>query len=959
MNNVSSVRLTIPKAANGEITRRGLIEKIIGDKKRFVYVHAGAGYGKTTLLSQIARSSENAVWFSLAGESDIFTFVNTLCEAVRQPFPEYGFIASEYLPFMEKDNFITILANSLIASMEHLSKRVMLIFDDLQTIKNVQIKELISCFMRFASENIWLCLGSREAPWQQLMPLSIRGCILELKQNELAFTQKEASVVLGFDDAETYHITEGWPLAIGSFRVLLENGVSPEEVPSQGNEALYSYLFYECISRLSSEMVDFLKASACFEELDAPMLDAVLNRKNSKLMLESLVARNLFTIKTGGEHYRYHALFKKCLLETGDVLQQLLLRQKAARYYWNEKDFSRAAEYAVCLNDQELLQKIILASYRYLMSSGNFSELRQWFQALGDDLSESEPEIFVAKGAFFSSIGNFIEARKYLDIAIPLLNKGNSELFLDAMVHKARVLRNYVSFEASDELLDELMSGLDNYASETAYSIIIEKLYNLCWNSKINEAYALAKHVIDECARAGNLKIKAWFERYLSAIHFFAGRMKKTIYYYEKSLELPEDEREYLDMHGIAIYVAKAYQMMGDRVRSLSILTDALQKMRSRGKYEEMWSGYLFAAEIHFQNTSIDRSNGKNTTYETTMKYFTLADEYAPLYRKTDFQMQWAKMQQLTYSLMFLDCPKEGIIQEIFTNLDKGGSYLICIVLARLMGYFAAVHDLQNAAKCAKQCIEVGENAGMLLHSTLAYGVLARAAIAAGKQDEARIYTERHLRLCSDNGIYEYFRARKDYDHILQFASDNGVELETLSRLMEFSGCHIKKAYIKTFGGFSVFPYKDRTNAVKMRTRKERELFAFILDAGEQGVTKEQIYEAIWSESESENIKRLIGVNLTQIKKDLSGLEIENPVICREKRYSICRDKIACDFDLFEDIAGKIGNTTNREEVLKVLSLYAGEYLSDFEAFWATSKRIQYRKIFEANLKLTENSSVK
>ena len=32
-------------------------------------------------------------------------------------------------------------------------------------------------------------------------------------------------------------------------------------------------------------------------------------------------------------------------------------------------------------------------------------------------------------------------------------------------------------------------------------------------------------------------------------------------------------------------------------------------------------------------------------------------------------------------------------------------------------------------------------------------------------------------------------------------------------------------------------------------------------------VTKEQICDAIWSESESENVKNLIGVNLAQIKK--------------------------------------------------------------------------------------------
>jgi two-component SAPR family response regulator len=53
------------------------------------------------------------------------------------------------------------------------------------------------------------------------------------------------------------------------------------------------------------------------------------------------------------------------------------------------------------------------------------------------------------------------------------------------------------------------------------------------------------------------------------------------------------------------------------------------------------------------------------------------------------------------------------------------------------------------------------------------------------------------------------------------------------------------------------------------KSKKERELFAFLVDAGAQGATKEQLCEALWSESESRNVKGLIGVTLAQLKKDL------------------------------------------------------------------------------------------
>jgi ATP/maltotriose-dependent transcriptional regulator MalT len=96
---------------------------------------------------------------------------------------------------------------------------------------------------------------------------------------------------------------------------LAESGASSADIPLQGADALSSYLLCECISRLSAETVDFLKLSSCFDTLDATMLDSVLCRKHSALILNSLAARNLFTVKSGEGRFRYHALFKSCLQE--------------------------------------------------------------------------------------------------------------------------------------------------------------------------------------------------------------------------------------------------------------------------------------------------------------------------------------------------------------------------------------------------------------------------------------------------------------------------------------------------------------------------------------------------------------------------------------------------------------------------------------------------------------------
>lgn len=120
---------------------------------------------------------------------------------------------------------------------------------------------------------------------------------------------------------------------------------------------------------------------------------------------------------------------------------------------------------------------------------------------------------------------------------------------------------------------------------------------------------------------------------------------------------------------------------------------------------------------------------------------------------------------------------------------------------------------------------------------------------------------------------------------------------------------------------------------------------------GDTGATKEQIYNAILPETKSEYVKRLIGVNLAHIKKDLNSLNVENLIINCQNHYRVCRDEIECDFELFEQAAEDFKRQNNTEAAQRILSLYKGEYLAGFEAFWATGKHIRYNEIYQETLK--------
>lgn len=950
---IATARVTAPDAAPGEIARSELVNLIVSSACRHVFVQAGAGYGKTTLLSQVLRQFGKTVWLTLDGEADVYAFLSILTHAINQAFSAHEFKVSEYLPFEESAHFTTMLANGLISSLEELNTDLNVFLEDLHTISDRGIRLLIACMLKCSPKCIRFFLSSRDEPWLELIALRARGAILEITQREMAFTRVEADQVLGLADEKLYILTEGWPLAVGSLRVLMDRGVALKDLAAQGSEALYSYIFYECAGSLPEQTAGFLAASSCLEELYPPMLDAVLNRKDTRDMLDDLVRHSIFTVKTSDGKYRYHALFREYLEKGVDPKERVRFQHSAAQWYAEAREYGAAAQYAIRISDWEMLVKIILSSYSDSIKNGDFSELRAWFHAISEAGYPESTELLAAKGAYLSSIGNFIAAKDCLDRAIPNLLEGEDTLYLEAMAHKARVLRNCESFEASNRLLDALILERAGFVGERAYFIVIEKIYNLAWDSRLQEAFTLTERAMDACAQAGDVRVRHWYERYLSVLYYLAGRMKDSVYYYEKSLAIPEEELRLLCRHSTEIYVAKAYQMLGRREEAVLMIAKELQRLKSAGLYEELWLGYLFAAEIHYQNISIDNFNGAGKTFETVVKYFTLADEYACMFRKTETQRDWANMQRRVYSLMFPSEPVEQAIREIFQNLGRVSDHFKTVALGRLYHYFGTVSDFIRAAECARMSIEIGERAGMMMIATMAYGILARFSIGSGDTalQKSIELTRRFLILCEQNGIYEYFRMRKAYDPVLAFAFEHKIEPEITARLMAFCGYQQEKAFVQTMGGFSVYSAADVCQPVKLRTKKERELLAYLLDAGERGATKEQIGQALWYDSGTEDVKKLIGVNLAQLKRDLIQTGINELIENVNNHYRIVRNGIRVDVDEFDEAARVFRETGSEGAAQKIASLYKGEYLAEFEAFWAVGKRLELDAVYREALR--------
>lgn len=140
--------------------------------------------------------------------------------------------------------------------------------------------------------NLTLVMAGRHELWSGLFRLKMDGKVAEITKADLRFNREEAERLWGFFDEASYAATEGWALALQSYRMAADNG---KPLLSQADRGIHRYLLEEIFKHLPEEMRHFLLATAYLPDLDADTCDRLLGRHNSQEILEELVRRNIFT----------------------------------------------------------------------------------------------------------------------------------------------------------------------------------------------------------------------------------------------------------------------------------------------------------------------------------------------------------------------------------------------------------------------------------------------------------------------------------------------------------------------------------------------------------------------------------------------------------------------------------------------------------------------------------------
>jgi len=304
-------------------------------------VSAPAGYGKSTLVGAwLAKMALPAAWVSLDEmDDDPGRFMLYFIAAIQRTEPAFCtelFAALQAGQLPPVDMLVTILVNE----MSGWAERRILVLDDFQCIQNSIILEILSHLLAQQARSLHLVIITREDPALPLARLRVRGQLTEIRAADLRFSEAEAGRLLrdGLrlelsvgDVARLTERTEGWAAGLQLAGLSLQGRENPGafvQTLSGSHRFILDYLTEEALKTQPPEVQDFLLKTSILPRLSGDLCDAVTGRAGSAVLLERLLAANLFIIPLDdeGRWYRCHRLF-------AELLQHRLKRDCSDRLY--------------------------------------------------------------------------------------------------------------------------------------------------------------------------------------------------------------------------------------------------------------------------------------------------------------------------------------------------------------------------------------------------------------------------------------------------------------------------------------------------------------------------------------------------------------------------------------------------------------------------------------------------
>jgi LuxR family transcriptional regulator, maltose regulon positive regulatory protein len=263
---------------------------------------------------------------------------------------------------------------------------------------------VLSAFIDALPEHFRFVIGTRSDPPLSLARLRLSGQLLELRRDDLRFGRRELSeffllqdVVIRPDDLDRMHdLTEGWPAGAQLAALALQRSAERDDflgALASTDRTVGDFLVSEVLASLAPDLVEFLVETSVLETFDAELCAAITGVEDAAVILETLIAANLFLIELDDppRWFRFHHLFGAFLRARLALLGSARVRaahERASRALEARGDVAAALRHAMAIADVDRAGQILRRAVTRSMSMSEGADdavraVRLWLHEVG------------------------------------------------------------------------------------------------------------------------------------------------------------------------------------------------------------------------------------------------------------------------------------------------------------------------------------------------------------------------------------------------------------------------------------------------------------------------------------------------------------------------------------------------------------------------------------------------
>jgi ATP/maltotriose-dependent transcriptional regulator MalT len=402
---------------------------------RLVVISAPAGWGKTCLLRdwRLADTASGTAWMSVdTGDNDPVRFWAHVITGVTSV--SAGFDAALRVLTAPGaaglDTALPMLVNELAA----LPVPLTLVFDDYHLVSNQEVLHSVAFLVEHLPPGVRLALAARADPELPLARLRARGELLEIRADDLRFTEDETAALLNgtmslalapADIRALQHRTEGWAAGLHLADLSLRGRPDPSafiRAFAGDDRQIVDYLLAEVLDGLPAEIRAFLLRTSVLDRLSGPLCDAVAGGEGAQRILEEMERSSLFLVRldTRRHWYRYHHLFGDLLrheLDRAEPGLAAVLHRRAWAWHQAHGNLAEAIGHAISAGDLAEARELIVSGWHACFNEGLVETVESWLDRLPPEIVADDARLCLVRAWLARNLGRLDEVERWVEIA--------------------------------------------------------------------------------------------------------------------------------------------------------------------------------------------------------------------------------------------------------------------------------------------------------------------------------------------------------------------------------------------------------------------------------------------------------------------------------------------------------------------------------------------------------------